>query len=303
MENTPRMERPGSGAMWWHAPSTPKWKRTAIPTFCWISPRTCRPKRSRRAFPILRRCLRVGVNITRGPIRWCRPAHYLLAGGVAVDEWGRTSIRNLYAVGEVSCTGLHGPTGWLPHRCWRGWCGASAPRRYRMPAFWQWTVGFRGWAALRRSPVTAPGPRTCDHPDVGCWHSRMGRGRSSILGRWPSSRPACADRAICRKLAFDIGGGALAPHQPLQQRCGSQPVGPCRPVQLTSPTAYRLRMLVRPIRRLPRRRRVMRAPAPPRMGSRVISRPPAGTRRKYWERRVLISLGGMCEAISSQNEE
>jgi L-aspartate oxidase len=59
-------------------------------------------------FPAIHeKCLEYGVDITRDWIPVVPAAHYH-CGGVWVDEYGRSSIRNLYAVGEVSCTGLHG---------------------------------------------------------------------------------------------------------------------------------------------------------------------------------------------------
>lgn len=59
-------------------------------------------------FPnIYAKCLSLGIDITKDYIPVAPAAHYL-CGGIKVDLNGCSSIQRLYAVGECSCTGLHG---------------------------------------------------------------------------------------------------------------------------------------------------------------------------------------------------
>ena len=52
-------------------------------------------------------CLREGIDITKEKIPVAPAAHYMI-GGIKTDIYARTNIKNLYACGEVACSGAHG---------------------------------------------------------------------------------------------------------------------------------------------------------------------------------------------------
>ena len=53
------------------------------------------------------KCFSIGIDVAKDMIPVSPAAHYS-CGGVKTDEWGKTSISNLYAAGECASTGLHG---------------------------------------------------------------------------------------------------------------------------------------------------------------------------------------------------
>lgn len=103
----------------------------------------------RSRFPhIFETCLDYGFDMTKQPIPVVPAAHYS-CGGVAVDLKGQTSISRLHAVGEVSCTGVHGAnrlasTSLLEGLVWGYEAGRNAARiikkskKYYFPAISPW---------------------------------------------------------------------------------------------------------------------------------------------------------------------
>lgn len=86
------------------------------------------------------KCLSIGINVFKDWIPVSPAAHYS-CGGVKTDEWGRTSIKYLYAAGECASTGLHGANRLasnslleamvFAHRAFKH--GVDAIREYKQP--------------------------------------------------------------------------------------------------------------------------------------------------------------------------
>ncbi len=74
----------------------------------WLDCRHFSKEKFTEHFPnIYAKCLSIGIDVTQHMIPVAPAAHYS-CGGIKTDEWGRSSIRNLYACGECASTGLHG---------------------------------------------------------------------------------------------------------------------------------------------------------------------------------------------------
>ena len=76
--------------------------------FVYLDARHLEEEALKKHFPnITQKCLSIGIDIAKDMIPVVPAAHYM-CGGIKVDMNGQTGISRLYAVGEVSSTGLHG---------------------------------------------------------------------------------------------------------------------------------------------------------------------------------------------------
>jgi len=62
---------------------------------------------SKRFPTIYKKCLEIGIDISKDPIPVVPAAHFF-CGGILVDLEGKSTLNRLYAIGECSCTGVHG---------------------------------------------------------------------------------------------------------------------------------------------------------------------------------------------------
>ena len=76
--------------------------------YVWLSMKPIANKDIKSHFPnIYEHCLKEGYDVTKECIPVVPSQHYFM-GGIKVDYNSKTSMENLYAVGETSCNGVHG---------------------------------------------------------------------------------------------------------------------------------------------------------------------------------------------------
>ena len=120
-------------------------KKTAV-QHVWLDVRHKTREELMEHFPnIFSYCLDQGIDISRDMIPVVPAAHYM-CGGVETDLYGRTCIQGLFALGEVSCTGVHGGNRLASNSLLEGLVFAARiahylekhPAQYELPEVREW---------------------------------------------------------------------------------------------------------------------------------------------------------------------
>jgi L-aspartate oxidase len=121
-------------------------------------------------FPNIRAaCADIGVDIERDPIPVVPAAHYF-CGGILVNTVGETTLSRLYAIGETSCSGLHGAnrlasTSLLEGLTWGHYAAQSIREKLTRPASSASPSAHRAFSSLQPGTGAYPDSIVTTIPD------------------------------------------------------------------------------------------------------------------------------------------
>ncbi|MDP9195065.1 MAG: L-aspartate oxidase [Acidobacteriota bacterium] len=128
------------------------------------------PQEIPERFPNIRAaCTDIGVDIVRDPIPVVPAAHYF-CGGILVNNLGETTLSRLYAIGETSCSGLHGAnrlasTSLLEGLTWGYYAAQSIREKLERPASSASAAAHRAFSSLRPGTGAFPDSIVTTIPD------------------------------------------------------------------------------------------------------------------------------------------
>jgi L-aspartate oxidase len=128
------------------------------------------PQEIPERFPNIRAaCADIGVDIERDPIPVVPAAHYF-CGGILVNTVGETTLSRLYAIGETSCSGLHGAnrlasTSLLEGLTWGYYAAQSIKEKLTRPASSASAAAHRAFSSLQPGTGAYPDSIVTTIPD------------------------------------------------------------------------------------------------------------------------------------------